>query len=63
MKGYFLKATFDGENQVNTLCLIINHPVWAWNRDFKLIGIYKNEKRNFQPRNEVLNQLVECRNS
>ena len=49
--------------RVTTLWLIINNPVWAWNRDLKLIGRYENAKNVIYLKNEVFNQLVELRNS
>ena len=51
LKDYFFKGYIWPKNltffQVTTLCFIINHPVWAWNRNFKLIGRYKNAKTRF----------------
>ena len=48
--------------RVTTLWITINHPVWAWNRNFIPIGRYKKTNTRFLTKYEVFNQLVECSN-
>ena len=46
MKGYLFKGYILPKQsnfyRVTTVWLIINHPIWAWNCDFKPIGRYEN---------------------
>ena len=51
----FLKATPKNDFfLVTTLWLTIDYPVWAWKRNFKPIGRYKDAKNAIFNKNKVL---------